>query len=570
MSLEFDMHRRILVTFFAIAILFHAVQSFAQSQQVFPAVDDTWTVGLNSTTLKGDDVELSICPLAGYWIYLKFDLNVPSTSVVLDAELQMTRVSGSRPNEISLYRVDSNAWAEETLNGQNRPEPRNPDPTTALVAGATSEGGLDSWTSEELLLAVRDALEGDGVISLMVREDPDESIDVRDYNSKEATVPGIQKPILVLTTIAIPNETIASRWQVEDIGFGVKPAFEFDSTGGLHVMSMTETPGGYVKLLSAPGLAGPWSETTLDIGYFYGPGDVAVHGDEVHVAWHDHDEQNATHAVLADGGSSVTLYNIDHPGHDGWDNALAFSKDGTLHQSATYPIGFGASNSLEYGTFDGSAWDFRIVPRSGAFMYGLATTIATDRMNRPHIAYCSADDWTLAGELNYATMGESGWQLETVAGSGLRGRFPSIATDHWDRPHIAWMDIDLADVNTVHVMYGVKNGDEWEIEQIDTLDDAFLAFDGARESVSLVLDSNWRPHIAYGDETRIRYATRVSGNWAIEEVLRANADLYNGQVDLELDGEENPTIVFWQRGFATEPKIRGVSASPSPGAWMIH
>ncbi|MBZ0099869.1 MAG: hypothetical protein K8F30_12330, partial [Taibaiella sp.] len=59
----------------------------AQSQQmVITPSDDSWINGSNGTELNGDDTKLSICPLALYWIYLKFDVSELSGKTIADTE----------------------------------------------------------------------------------------------------------------------------------------------------------------------------------------------------------------------------------------------------------------------------------------------------------------------------------------------------------------------------------------------------------------------------------------------------------------------------------------------------
>lgn len=55
--------------------------------------EDSWIHGLADTTPRGTGTDLRICPLANYWIYLKFDLS-SITGFVTDAELRMSRFGG--------------------------------------------------------------------------------------------------------------------------------------------------------------------------------------------------------------------------------------------------------------------------------------------------------------------------------------------------------------------------------------------------------------------------------------------------------------------------------------------
>ncbi len=151
---------RLLITVLCVFSISHGVWG---QTVTLNAADDTWTHGLSSTSTEGNSPRLSICPLAGYWIYLKFDVSEIEASV-LDAELRMTRFDGSRPGEISLYFIPDDDWQESSLTGQNRPAPQNPSPNDALTSG-NDHGSYDSWHSTALAEAVEQEKNGDGILS---------------------------------------------------------------------------------------------------------------------------------------------------------------------------------------------------------------------------------------------------------------------------------------------------------------------------------------------------------------------------------------------------------------------
>ena len=122
-----------------------AIPKLVAASVTLPVQADTWIDGLASTRIRGSDTSLGICPAAFYWIYLKFDVR-GLTGVVTNAELRMRRVDGSRPEEISVYRIIDDSWTETNLNGPSRPAPLNPSPTEALANGAVATG-YDRWAS---------------------------------------------------------------------------------------------------------------------------------------------------------------------------------------------------------------------------------------------------------------------------------------------------------------------------------------------------------------------------------------------------------------------------------------
>ena len=198
-------------------------------------------------------------------------------------------------------------------------------------------------------------------------------------------------------------------------------------------------------------------------------------------------------------------------------------------------------------------------------MYGLNTSLAIDSKDQPHIMYCHCQDWTAPGDLNYAVKRPEGWDVSTVATDGIRGRFPSMVLDDMDRPLVTWLDIDSEDVTRGFVRYGVLEDEGWMIETIDTLENIELGHSGGRKQVSIALDQDGVPHVAYGDKRVVKYATRTDGDWTRMTVLEASEDQYNGLVVLRLDPDENPGIVFWQPHPEEPGLVRLLASIPRPG-----
>ncbi len=118
---------------------------------------------------------------------------------------------------------------------------------------------------------------------------------------------------MILSATPLAQETVSPGWEVGNVGFATKPAFDFGPDGRLHVMGMTEDFSGVVWHASATSVAGPWPTTILAAGYFYGPGDIRVDpGGDAHLAWHNHTEQDPNHGVV-DNQGGVTVYRIDTP-----------------------------------------------------------------------------------------------------------------------------------------------------------------------------------------------------------------------------------------------------------------
>jgi hypothetical protein len=179
-----------------ISLLTPAPRADAQSVSL-TAVEDSWIQGLTGTTTHGSDLQLIVCPKCYEWTYLKFDL-AEVQGVVSSAELRLTRLSGARPEEISLYFITDDTWNEGSLTGPARPAPQMPLPEESLASGVAGDGH-DRWASDALLQVVRAQESGDGILSLMLREDYNSVVDPRSYSSREGAASREQAPRLVLT-----------------------------------------------------------------------------------------------------------------------------------------------------------------------------------------------------------------------------------------------------------------------------------------------------------------------------------------------------------------------------------
>ncbi|HSO26599.1 MAG TPA: hypothetical protein VLS48_00910, partial [Anaerolineales bacterium] len=100
-----------------------------------------------------------------------------------------------------------------------------------------------------------------------------------------------------------------------------------------------------------------------------------------------------------------------------------------------------------------------------------------------------------------------GWMLERIHAPKLFYDMSdrSLALDSNNRPHIAY--------GGDHLYYAWNDGTKWNYT---TVDNAF----GVGQSASLSIDRNNRPHISYYDQVngRLKYAYFDGANWLIEVV----------------------------------------------------
>ena len=133
---------------------------------------------------------------------------------------------------------------------------------------------------------------------------------------------------------------------------------------------------------------------------------------------------------------------------------------------------------------------------------------------------------------------ESAWTIQTV-GIAANGSTISIALDSNDIPHIAYIEYTNGEYRSLstNVTYASWNGSGWDIQ---TLDSGITG--------SLALDSFDNPHICYIDSTpasNLKYASWTGTNWDNQTV--DSSFLGSFQLDtnsLELDSNNDPHVSY--------------------------
>ncbi len=164
---------------------------------------------------------------------------------------------------------------------------------------------------------------------------------------------------------------------------------------------------------------------------------------------------------------------------------------------------------LKHDALNDIAWIVETVASDGDV--GQASSLALDRLGKPHIAY---SDVTY-DSLKYAVLSSTIWVSETVETSALN---PFLVLDSSGNPHIAYTH------RGPYVNYAVWNGTTWLIE---TVDSEMVA------GPSLALDSSGNPHVAYcdvrptppnGPGKGLKYAHRTTSGWVIGSVDTVSCD----------------------------------------------
>ena len=216
-----------------------------------------------------------------------------------------------------------------------------------------------------------------------------------------------------------------------------------------------------------------------------------------HVSWHNHAEENEAYATIVNGTWEV--YDVDDPGHDGWDNDLAIDSSHLPHTASIDPVQFGSQSGVEYATFDGESWTVEEIG-SGPVPYEFGTGIALDSQDRPHVVWF--DD--ASADLKYAIKTEGTWTISEVDTQGDVGRYPSLVLDRQGNPAVSYFQWDGGREGSIK--YARWDGGEWDIQRVGELGNVVIGHFGARKINSLVLDENDNPIIAFSDEDVIKLA----------------------------------------------------------------
>ena len=126
------------------------------------------------------------------------------------------------------------------------------------------------------------------------------------------------------------------------------------------------------------------------------------------------------------------------------------------------------------------------------------------------------------------------------------GKFPSLALDSAGLPHITYLDWTA--LNRGMVKYARHDGEEWHLEEIDSLADIEIGFLGARRTTAIALDGQDRPYIAYSDKTALVFGSREGEDWLMEEVtgpMQGGTALAQF-VSLEVEEGGRPHLTYYE------------------------
>jgi len=206
-------------------------------------------------------------------------------------------------------------------------------------------------------------------------------------------------------------------------------------------------------------------------------------GDLYHSFW----DGVVWHTTMVDGVADVS-------------DATAIALDGNGHPHILYHDG--RNRDLKYAVWDGTTWGTETLHTSGTVGQRVDIAIGVQYI---HISYTSNN----GAELRYGRHFGSIWQFESIATDvGLSGGRHSLTLDNFETPSIAYYDAAAENLKL-----GTRNVPNWDVVTVDSVGDVgkypSLAFDGTNQ-----------PHISYAEtDGGLRYARRVSQVWTTETIL---------------------------------------------------
>jgi hypothetical protein len=273
-------------------------------------------------------------------------------------------------------------------------------------------------------------------------------------------------------------------WSLQTIGAGY-PVF-------IAANSVNDVAISLARIGVARKQGATWTETYFDYGFTAAA--PAMRNDaqaRQHFVYLENETATLRHATDATGG--WTFESIATPIGTGMlDSGLVVDASGGLHVSFYN----GANQNLNYATNAGGTWATSVI--DGGPTVGQASAMARDAAGVLHVSY--SDDGN--GALKYATNAGGAWQTTMVDSSGAIGA-SAIAVDGAGTAYIAYSN---QTVGAIELATGGIGG--FSVQTVD-------AAGGA--SVSLVLDANGQPQLAYVG-AGLRHAALVGSTWQVDTV----------------------------------------------------
>lgn len=258
----------------------------------------------------------------------------------------------------------------------------------------------------------------------------------------------------------------------------------------------------------------------------------------------------APHVTYVDRGADMVKYAVRRPG--GWEIDVVDANGGFTGDTNLF-LDAEARPHVSY--FNGRAGTVMYAVRNGSAWQRIPVdraflpgpnSLAVDSSGMVHIAYGFFN-----GKLQYASWDGISWAIEKVDTGSLAVRYLSLALDSQDRPHIAYY-------GNASLNYASWTGEQWSLETVDGSENTGLY-------ARLVIDSEDVSHVAYRDarDENLWYARRANGSWNLETVDSVGDTGWF--VSIAVDGVGVVHMAYYER---IRSELR--HARREPTAWFVE
>ena len=258
------------------------------------------------------------------------------------------------------------------------------------------------------------------------------------------------------------------------------------------------------------------------------------------------DRYGNAHVVHQEGAEKMLRYSF-------WDRKLNKWFSTNLERASGYctltldskqrpHISYPGATGVVHTYWDGEQWQKRFVDAHSR-QVDYYTSIALDLKDNPSISfYEEVGASGTIGHLRILSWNGTYWSLKTVDADTGSGKFNSMNSNSKGYPEIAYANVEYGNLN-VSLRYARWNGQRWETEILERTGTS-------KWSVSMVLDANDVPHIAYTEVSQhlVKYVTRKNGKWEFQTVDSIASHAYPDRNGIALDAEGNPYISYYDAG----------------------
>lgn len=288
-----------------------------------------------------------------------------------------------------------------------------------------------------------------------------------------------------------------------NLNYSYDAAIAIDSSNGLHVVWMDETPGNreiYYKRSTDAGTTWTTKRLTFNTGDSNEPAIAAYPSDYFHVVWHDDSPGNNEiyYKRSSIGGSTKPTKRLTFSSGDSTVPAVAV--DSTNHIHVVWEDDTPGNLEIFYimSTDGGTSWTTttRLTNNSGVSEH---PSIAVDSNNHIHVVW---EDWTPGdGEIYYKKSTDAGatWvstkRLTWNSGTTVR---PALAVDSNSGVHVVWQDSSPLNYE-IFYRRSTDGGTSWDGVKRLTWNS------GTSGSPSIVVDTDTHINVVWGDSTPGHY-----------------------------------------------------------------